>query len=215
MFGGTFDPVHNGHLAVADHVRQALALDRFWFLPAALSPLKHAHPAGHDISSFADRVAMLELAIADRREFLVSRFEAERPAPSFTVDTLTELRRRLGPAAQLFFIVGADAFLQMPAWKSFERLTSLANLVVLSRPSYTQKMAGEVVGEYFRDYRYLPEGNCWQGGSENGTICFLNMEPVETSSTAIREMVRQGRPIADLVPAVVETYIRRHGLYRD
>lgn len=213
LFGGTFDPVHRGHLAAASYARKALALDSVWFLPAVISPLKTAHPAGHIITPFEKRAAMIELAISGCRGFLLSRFESERPGPSFTVDTLTELRHRLGEETELFFIVGADAFLQMPAWKDFNQLSRLANLAVISRPSFTEETVGEIVAECFMNHRFLPGSKTWQGGTGEGNIHFLDMDPVGASSTEIREMVSRGRSVNHLVPVAVEEYIRLHGLY--
>ncbi|MBI2982975.1 MAG: nicotinate (nicotinamide) nucleotide adenylyltransferase, partial [Chloroflexi bacterium] len=126
VFGGSFDPVHNGHLAIALAALESIPLDRVLFVPARRSPLKDEAPAGSE----ADRLAMLELATRDEPRFAVSRIELERPAPSYTVQTLEALAGQ----GRLFLILGADAAADLPRWRDPERVRRLATLVVARRP---------------------------------------------------------------------------------
>ncbi len=128
LLGGTFDPVHNGHLAVAKHVLRVLALDSIWFIPAASPPHKSAHEDGREISSFTHRVAMLERAISHHSSYVISDIEAKRSAPSYSIDTINILLQQIGEQADLFFIIGADAFIEIDTWKRYKELPILAIL---------------------------------------------------------------------------------------
>jgi len=213
LFGGTFDPVHNGHLAVADRVQQAFQLDKIWFIPAPSPPHKKE---GHDtrqLSSFADRAVMLELALAGRKNVILSRIETELPAPSYTIQTLKEIRLRLGREATLFFIIGVDAFMEIATWKSYRQLPALASFVVISRPAYQLDRVAEVVSQCYKNYRYEPARLAWEPEGEGEKIHLLAMEPVAISSTGIRQRVRAGLPIDEWVPPAVAKDILAHGLY--
>ena len=184
VLGGTFDPVHIGHLILAEAAREELALDRLLFVPAGQPWRK----AGRDIATAADRLAMLEFAVSDNPAFEVCTIEVEREGPSYTVETLSEIKARSLPA-QIFFIVGEDALEDMPNWKEPERIAELAEIVAAPRPG-----------------RPSPH--------ETGRITLLRGMPIiGVSATAVRERVRDGRPIRYLVPPAVEDYIRRRQLY--
>jgi nicotinate-nucleotide adenylyltransferase len=216
LFGGTFDPVHNGHLAVAGRVQEAFSLNSLWFIPAPLPPHKKGSHHDRGISSFADRAAMLELALAGSRDFTLSRLETELPKPSYTVDTLQEIRRRLGPEVQLYFIIGVDAFVEIETWKDYPQLPVLANFVVISRATYQFKEVEAVMNKCFTRYRRHPKECVWlPADGKGGNMYFLVMEPVAISSTEIRQMVHDGYPIRKLVPPGVEAYILEHRLYGD
>ena len=213
LLGGTFDPVHNGHLAVAGHVLETLGLDAIWFIPAALPPHKAGHADGRDISSFADRIAMLEIATADNNSFVVSDIEAKRSAPSYTIDTINILSQQIGEQADFYFIIGADAFIEIDTWKRFQELPTLVNFVVISRPAYPPDRVGEVIRNNFRDYQYDPSHETWKSPHSKGIFFFQHMKPVPISSTEIRERVKNGEQIAGLVSPFVDDYIREKGLY--
>ena len=134
VFGGTFDPVHAGHLAIANAALDELGLDRVYFVPARRSPLKHDGP----IASAEDRIAMLNAAIADESRFRVSRAEVDREGPSFTVDTLESLRGE----GELFLILGSDAYADFDRWREPERIRELANVVLAARPGAPNAPAG-------------------------------------------------------------------------
>ena len=210
ILGGTFDPVHNGHLAVAEAVRQALALSSILFVPAFLPP----HKPTYAISPFAHRAAMLDLAVADRPGFFVSRLEAEREGPSYSIDTLRTLRQALGQDVQLFFIIGMDAFAEIHTWKANRELLDHASFVVIGRPDHCQQSCGQTVAANFPGYAFVEALGSWQGNSGQGGIHPVAMAPIKVSSTEIREAVRQGRPISNRVPASVADYLKAQGLYR-
>lgn len=205
LYGGTFDPVHNGHLAAAVRVTEALSLDSLLFIPAMYPP----HKREIAITPFEHRVAMLQIAVAERPVFFVSAIEAKREGPSYTVDTLTRLRRRLGDRVDLFFVIGMDMFVDIGTWKEFKRIPELSDLVVIERPTHGRELMEETLGLYFSDYIFEPGLNAWVGKGNKGRIHPLSMKPVSVSSTQIRQIYRSGRSIRDLVPPGVEEYMNR------
>lgn len=214
LFGGTFDPVHNGHLAVAGRVQEAFGLDSIWFIPAPVPPHKPGHIDNRDISPFADRAAMLKLALGGCKGFSLSRIETELPKPSYTVDTLQEIRRRLGLEVQLFFIVGVDAFVEIDTWKDYLQLPTLADFVVISRPDYRLDRVNEIISRCYTNYHHYPQNFFWEPQGQGKKIHLLAMEPVAISSTEIRSRAAEGKSIEDCVPAPVAAYILEHGLYK-
>lgn len=213
LLGGTFDPVHNGHLAAANHVLQALALDAIWFIPASQPPHKTGHGDGGEISSFTHRIAMLEKAVGNNGRFVVSDIEAKRSEPSYSIDTITILIRQIGKQAELFFIIGADAFLEIDTWKKFTELPTLVNFVVLSRPGYPPEKVGEAISHNFTGYILNESKDTWCAPNSKGCFILQHMEPVPISSTEIRRKVRNGENISGLVPPAVEFYINKEKLY--
>ena len=210
ILGGTFDPVHNGHLALAEAVRQAQALSSILFVPAFLPP----HKPTYAISAFQDRAAMLDLAVADLSGCSVSRLEAEREGPSYSIDTLRTLRQTLGTGVHLFFIIGMDAFVEIHTWKANRELLDYASFVVIGRPDHCRQTCEQTVAVNFPGYAFVEVLGSWQGKPGQGAIYPVTMPPIKVSSTEIREAVRQMRSIGDLVPAAVARYIETHGLYR-
>lgn len=186
LFGGSFDPVHHGHLIVARAVAEAAGLAEVRFVPAREQPFKtgrHGAPAG-------DRAAMLELAVAGEPGFRVERLELERPGPSYTVDTLRALRAR-EPAVRFALLVGADAARELGQWREAEALPGLATLMVFARP-----------------------GAAVPAGLPAGTVV-VEAPQVDISATAVRARVRAGRSVRYLVPDAVAAYVAAHRLYRD
>jgi nicotinate-nucleotide adenylyltransferase len=185
LFGGSFDPVHHGHLIVARVAAEALRLDQLRFLPAREQPFKrgrHAAPA-------ADRAVMLELALAGSPGFAVERAELERPAPSYTVDTLEALRAR-EPAATFTLLLGADAAAELPAWHRASELPRLARIVVFGRPGSPVPASALIAGA-------------------------IEVPAIDISATDIRRRVRAGLPVRYWVPDAVAEYMVRHRLYLD
>jgi nicotinate-nucleotide adenylyltransferase len=203
LFGGTFDPVHNGHLAVGRVALRQLGLDRLYFIPAALPP----HKSGRLITPFARRVAMLRLAIEDEPRFAVSEIEGQRRGPSYTIDTLAQFRQEFGPLAEFFFLIGLDAFAEITTWNRYGELLDLAAFVVIDRPSPGGQRVADVVARCFPRYREEAAG-VWSGPGRH-CIYVLAMEPVPVSSSQIRARLRQGESIAGLVPPQVADYLRR------
>ena len=193
LLGGTFDPVHRGHLALARAARDELGLDEVLFLPAGQPWRK----AGQMIASNEHRLAMLRRALEGEAAFQVSRLELERPGPSYTADTLEALRDDR-PEDELFFLLGEDALMDLPNWERPRRIPELARLAVARRADSSPEALEEAE-------RRLP------GLGER--VVWLKMSVVAVSATEIRERVREGQPIGGLVPATVEEYIRKQGLY--
>ena len=186
LLGGTFDPVHNGHLAVASHVLDELGLDAIWFIPAALPPHKAGHADGQEISGFDHRFFMLERAIAGNTSFILSDIEAKRTSPSYSIDTINILIQEIGKQADLFFIIGVDAFLEIDTWKQYKDLPDLVNFVIISRPTYSPDKVGEVILSNFFDYTYDQTSDTWSSPHRHGSIILQHMEPMPISSTDIR-----------------------------
>ncbi len=204
VLGGTFDPVHRGHLAMAEAARTACRLDRVLFMPAHQPPHKRCHVAQEH------RLAMLHLAVDGIEGCEVSDFELRRPGPSYTVDTLAALARELGPDTGIFFLIGADAFAEIQTWKEPQRLLDHASLVVIARPSYP--LPAEPALPLHRLVRR--DDATWQDPRSGNVVRLLVMEPVSCSSTEIRRRLAVGRDISDMVPPPVYRYILAHHLYR-
>ncbi|WP_250445711.1 nicotinate-nucleotide adenylyltransferase [Actinotalea sp. C106] len=187
VMGGTFDPVHHGHLVAASEAAARLDLDEVVFVPTGRPSLKqHAGvtPAEH-------RYLMTVIATASNPRFTVSRVDVDRPGLTYTVDTLADLRAER-PEADLFFITGADAIEQILTWKDAERLWTMAHLVAVTRPGHTLSLDA------------LPED----------AVSLLEVPALAISSTDCRERARRGEPVWYLVPDGVVQYIAKHGLYR-
>lgn len=194
VLGGTFDPVHRGHLALAAAARDELSLDEVLFVPAG-RPWRKAE---REISPHTNRLAMLRLALEGEDAFAVSTVELEREGPSYTADTLEALHDER-PHAELFFIVGADALVDLPNWVRPERILELARLAVARRDDVPDEAVREAE-------RRLP--------ALSSRLVWLSMPVARVSATEIRERVRHGQAVEELVPAAVERYIRERGLYR-
>jgi nicotinate-nucleotide adenylyltransferase len=207
ILGGTFDPVHNGHLAVADLALERLKLDRILFIPAARPPHKHSGA----ITPFPVRSALLEQALAGNSSFELCTIEKNRPGPSFSVDTLRELRGSMADA-DFFFIIGLDAFAEINTWKEWQKIPELAALVVINRLARQVGDVSVLVSRLFPGWRQAERGMWTAGDYEN--IYFIEMQPLDVSSTGIREKLRQGRSIKGLTPVAVREYIKRYRLYR-
>jgi nicotinate-nucleotide adenylyltransferase len=196
--GGTFDPIHQGHLAIATHVRDALGLERILFVPAARPP----HKPAAAVSRIEDRVAMVRLAIARRPGFELSLIEVERPGPSYTADTVTELaarERAAGRTPDLTLILSDETFRDLPGWHAPEQLLASCRIAVVQRPGYAAP-----------DRSWLAA----QAPGAADRVDFLEGPRLDISSTSIRKLVAEGRSIRDLVPPAVERYVAEHHLYR-
>jgi nicotinate-nucleotide adenylyltransferase len=198
VMGGTFDPVHLGHLAVAEEAREALGLARVLFVPAGVPP----HKPAADVTPVEDRVAMVALAIRDNPSFRLSRVEVDREGPSFTVETLESLaasERAAGREPTLTLILSAETFGGLPAWHDPHRLFELARVAVVPRSGH------EAPDDAWLD-RHFP------GAASR--VVRLDGPILHISSTAIRERIAAGRSIRYLVPDAVARYIGDHGLYQ-
>lgn len=204
LYGGSFDPVHAGHLHVARTLCDRFHPDRLDFVPAARSPLKgDGAPAG-------DRLAMLRLAVAGQRDLGIDARELERPAPSFTIDTLRAVRQEQGPVRPILFILGLDSLLALPRWREWRALTEVAHLLTVHRPgerrSPSPGLAEWLNGRRCDDPDLL---EC----SPNGRVFVVDIPPCDVSSTAIRHALARGDAPETLpLPPAVAQYIRQHPL---
>lgn len=198
ILGGTFDPVHYGHLLLAECCREQLRLAQVWFVPAAVPPHKQ-----HSLLTGATaRIEMLELAVAGHDAFRVSDLEIKRGGVSYTVQTLEHIGRQQS-GAELFFLMGADSLRDLPTWREPRRVCELAVPVVVGR-----RDAPPPNWDVLRDLVAPDRLDLFRA-------CHVRMPVVEFSSTAIREAVRAGRSIRYQTPRAVEKYIETHKLYRD
>jgi nicotinate-nucleotide adenylyltransferase len=186
--GGTFDPIHHGHLVAASEVAGLFGLDEVIFVPTG-QPWQKSHRV---VSPAEDRYLMTVIATASNPRFTVSRVDIDRGGPTYTIDTLTDLRR-LRPDAELFFITGADALEQIVSWRDNERLFEMARFIGVTRPGF-----------HLADH-HLAEG----------TVSLMEVPALTISSTDCRERVARGMPVWYLVPDGVVQYIEKRGLYRD
>jgi len=199
VLGGTFDPPHLGHLILAQEALQTLGLSQVLFVPAG-EPWRKA---GRELSPREHRLAMVRLAVGDNRHLAVSTVEVDRPGPSFTAETLAELREQFGLDTELFFIMGADSLTDFPHWQQPHRILELARLAVAERAPLGDEGLEELE-------EGIPEA---LAEALRERVVWLPMPLVAISASAVRERVRQGLPIHYWVPPAVEEYIREHGLY--
>jgi nicotinate-nucleotide adenylyltransferase len=197
IFGGTFDPVHYGHLLLAECCREQLCLDRVWFLPAAVPP----HKQQRSLAPAAQRIEMLELAIAGHEGFEVCGYEIEEGGVNYTVDTLAHFKDE-DPSRELFFLLGADSLRDLPTWKEPARLCQLAVPVVVGRPGAQLSEAEPGVASA-NDLASLGE-----------RFEMVDMPSIELSSSEIRRLIAARQSIRYRTPRAVEKYIESHGLYR-
>ncbi|MGQ9546155.1 MAG: nicotinate-nucleotide adenylyltransferase [Dehalococcoidia bacterium] len=200
VLGGTFDPIHIGHLVVAEEARTKLGLREVLFVPAGQPWLKQ----DHSITEAVHRVEMVRRAIASNPYFKLCTLEVERPGPSYTVDTLIALHEQLGGETNLFFILGRDTLNELPLWKEPRKLVQLCQLVAAPRP-----LVSKVAGSGWRDLKELDTAI----PGLLGNVIELDMPVIGISSWEIRQRVAQGLSIRYLVPAAVEEYIREQNLY--
>jgi nicotinate-nucleotide adenylyltransferase len=188
IMGGTFDPIHHGHLVAASEVADRFELDQVVFVPTG-------HPwqkAGVVVSPAEDRYLMTVIATASNPRFMVSRVDIDRDGPTYTVDTLRDLRAEYGPAAELFFITGADALERILSWKDADEVFKLAHFVGVTRPGFELSAA------------HLPDD----------AVSLVQVPAMAISSTACRSRVAAGNPVWYLVPDGVVQYIAKRNLYR-
>jgi nicotinate-nucleotide adenylyltransferase len=197
IFGGSFDPVHYGHLILAEQCREQGRLDQVWFVPAPRPPQKQEDA----LTPFAQRVEMLALAVAGHPAFRVDELEKDRPGPSYTADTLEEIHRRL-PDAELFLLLGSDSLRDLPQWYDPARIVQHASLLVMARPgSAVDDPAG------YDTLLQLPPGVRLR-------LEVVDVPQIDISSRDLRRRVRQQRSIRYFLPRAVEAYIQEKRLYQ-
>ena len=193
VIGGTFDPIHYGHLAAAEEARVRVNLEKVLFVVALLPP----HKLDEDVTPVEHRLAMVRLGIASNPHFEISLVDVDRPGPSFTVDTISMLQEQWGPDTELFFVMGLDSLVEVPTWHQPERLIRLCHLVAVSRPRF------EV------DMRQLEASV----SGISSRVEIIDMPEVDISSSDLQRRVKEGLPIKYQVPEEVERYIIEHRLY--
>jgi nicotinate-nucleotide adenylyltransferase len=189
IMGGTFDPIHHGHLVAASEVAHLFALDEVVFVPTGQPWMKE----GRKTSAAEDRYLMTVIATASNPAFSVSRVDIERPGKTYTIDTLREMREIHGPDVELFFITGADALSEILSWRDVDELFNLAHFIGCTRPGH----------------------NLADPGLPGGGVSLVEVPALAISSTECRERVRAGEPVWYLVPDGIVQYINKRGLYRD
>jgi nicotinate-nucleotide adenylyltransferase len=211
VLGGTFDPIHNGHIAAGLRAQQALGLAHVLVVPSHIPPHRSAG------ASAADRLAMASLAAAEHEGWTASDIELKRDGPSYTFDTLTALRE--GSTQQFFFIIGADAFAEIATWSRYPAVLDLAHFAVVARPGITldslQKRLPNLAERMTTPDLFTPHLRQGFGGQAGHTpaIILIQAETPDVSSTTIRRRVRTGETISELVPVSVASYISTHHLY--
>jgi nicotinate-nucleotide adenylyltransferase len=189
IMGGTFDPIHHGHLVAASEVQSLFQLDEVVFVPTGEPWQKD----DRKVSAAEDRYLMTVVATASNPRFRVSRIDIDRPGPTYTIDTLRDLRAELGDKAEFYFITGADALAQILTWRDADELFQLAHFVGVTRPGHTLSDPG------------FPAGG----------VSLVEVPALAISSTACRDRVHRGEPVWYLVPDGVVQYISKRGLYRE
>jgi len=194
ILGGTFDPVHNGHLKVAEAVKKRLGLQSVIFVPAGKPWMK----ADRTITPVEQRVEMVRLAIAGRPEFELSLSEVNRPGSTYTVQTIREFRREFGEGAELYFIIGRDGLWHLPKWRSVNQLVKLCRIAVVPRPGFS-----------------LPDMDAMerQIPGLSASVVLLDKPEIDVSATEIRKKVVKGLPYKTMVPPPVAEYIKKNRLY--
>lgn len=205
IFGGTFNPIHHGHLRSALEVREQLGLERLLLVPAASPPLRDAPSV-----SAAVRADMVELAVATEPGLACDRRELSRSGPSYTYDTLAGLRDESGAARSLCLVVGTDTLEQLDRWHRWRELTALAHLVVIARPGWKMPVSG-AVGEWLAERSAADRGALHEAPC--GSVLSLELRQLPISATEIRDMIAAGRSPRYLLPDAVWDYIQRTGAY--
>lgn len=196
VMGGTFDPIHYGHLVAAEEALVQFNLDRVVFMPTG-RPVRKTH---QHVSSAEDRYLMTVVATASNPDFEVSRLEIDRPGETYTVDTMEQLRDAYGPKAELFFITGADAVREILTWKDAERFAAICTFIAATRPGYEPDLLAPV-----------PDGP----PAAMPRVEYMEVPALAISSSDIRERVCARRPVRYLLPEAVGAYIEKNGLYRE
>ncbi|MBN1224940.1 MAG: nicotinate-nucleotide adenylyltransferase [Candidatus Aminicenantes bacterium] len=211
IFGGTFNPIHNGHVKAAQIIRQRFSLDKVFFIPSFIPP----HKESVEVASARHRLKMVELATAPFRNFFPSAVEIEAKGRSYSINTLKKIKKTY-PDAKIFFLLGVDAFLEIETWKDYKNVLEQCSFIIMSRPGFDLADVKGVLNDTYnpriRDISEIdtpvnPEP--WID-----SIYLVLIDAMDVSSTEIRKRIRIGQSIEGLVPGSVEYYIKEKGLYR-
>lgn len=207
IFGGTFDPVHIGHLRAAEEVREVFALDRIYFIPGHIPP----HKRDIRVSSAEERVAMLRMAVRGNLNLRVSDTEIRRGGVSYSIDTVKTYEKRYG---DIYFLVGMDAFAEIETWRQYEQIFNHTNIVVMVRPEPGRPSRGVSFPERVRGSVTEIDGTTFEHISGK-RIYLYRVTQMDVSSTRIRETAKKGLSVKYLIPAPVERYIKTRGMYKN
>jgi len=208
LFGGTFNPIHLGHLRGAEEIWEAFQLDEVIFIPSSIPP----HKATENVTEAKHRLEMVKLATSSNPHFSASDLELSRPGRSFSIDTIRFFGE--GKEDAFFFILGGDAFEEIETWKDFQTLFSLCHFVVMARPGSQKNVSSTPFPETLAlDFRYDPGERAWVHLTGHW-VYFKEISFLDISSTKVRERVEKGETVRYLIPAEVEAYIQKYGLYR-
>jgi nicotinate-nucleotide adenylyltransferase len=216
LFGGTFNPIHSGHIQVIQEVKNGFGLDKIIIIPSALPP----HKAADRLVDAGDRMEMIRLSFSNHPDFAVSDVELKRSGPSYTIDTVRHFKSILPEDTELFLILGLDAFLEIDTWKSYKDLFLRIPFIVMSRSSKggNQRVFGRKTVEDYLKSKISEGYNLSASRSsyihkEKQPVFVFNVTPVDISSTKIRKLIKKGSSIKYLVPEIVEAFIKSKGLY--
>ena len=216
LFGGTFNPVHLGHLRAALEVKEGFELSEIFLIPAALPP----HKMPGDVVDAGDRLKMLNLALEDKAGFSVSDIEIRRSGPSYTIDSVKHFKGTLPEKSKIYLVMGLDAFLEIDTWKSYEELIALVSIIVINRPFRDRHSSGngwELLDDYLTscisaDYKFSKSQSCYLS-DDRKPIYIFDVTALDISSTRIRRLIKEGRSIGYLVPRKAAEFIKSRGLY--
>ena len=216
LFGGTFNPVHLGHLRAALEVKEGFELSKIFLIPAALPP----HKIPGDVVDVGDRLQMLNLALEDKAEISVSDIELKRSGPSYTIDSVKHFKSTLPEKSQIYLVMGLDAFLEIDSWKSYEELLQEVSIIVINRPKRDRLFSGDGwkrLDEYLTsgisgDYKFSESQSCYLSADKQPIFIF-EVTALDISSTKIRSLIKEGRSIGYLVPRKTAEFIKSRGLY--
>jgi nicotinate-nucleotide adenylyltransferase len=209
LFGGTFNPVHWGHLRAAEEIREGFNLQQVIFIPTNISP----HKASRELIAAHHRLHMLEQAVKSNPYFHASDLELQRLGESYSVETISYFRQNSQEELTPFFIVGVDAFLEINTWKNFRELFSLCNFIVMTRPGYEVSTTEHLVPkEIMHEFNYKPDEKRFIHSSQY-SIYLTEITALDISSHAIRTHIKNSRSVKYLVPEEVEAYIGKHNFY--
>jgi len=216
LFGGTFNPLHIGHLKVAEDVKSEFNLEKIYFIPSAIPP----HKEVEGLADAKDRLQMVKTAILPGMGFVVSGVEIKRPGPSYTIDTVRYFKSKISVLTPIYLLVGIDAFLEIDTWKFFQEFFDLIPIIVMTRPAKDTRLSSALTDkleEYIHihvdsGYDFFQQKSCFVHPKKQ-PVYLCHVTPVDISSTRIRNFVRQGVSIKHMVPDIVEKYIHKKGLY--
>jgi nicotinate-nucleotide adenylyltransferase len=208
ILGGTFDPIHFGHLRIAEEILEEMNLDKVFIMPGGHPP----HKDGKSIAPFSDRLEMARAGVEESSDLEVLDIEGKRKGPSYSIETLREIHDQYEDNLDLFFILGSDAFKEIKTWKEYKKLFDLTNFIVLKRPGISSSDINSLIESLNLNFKKSGTKDRFTGPMGKH-VFFKNVTMLDISSTKIREAIVTGKSINFLVPERVKKYIEKKGLY--